>query len=163
MGKKRLERDPLHQGLIEERTKLKSREFLLNLDSRLGKMQVIGNTTTLSHQAGYYCSVCECILKDSATYLDHINGKWHQRALGMSMRVEKVGVERVRSRIDFYKNKRIEADAYKGKSSAELYQKCHMQYYLEKEKYQVNNKKKIEKKINENQKNYKAIAKVMGW
>lgn len=87
--RKRQERDPLHQGLIAERAALKSREFKLNLDARLGKTQVIGNTTALSQQAGYYCSVCDCVLKDSITYLDHINGKWHQRALGMSMRVEK--------------------------------------------------------------------------
>lgn len=40
-------------------------------------------------QAGYYCSVCECILRDSQSYLDHINGKFHNRALGMSMRVER--------------------------------------------------------------------------
>ena len=40
-------------------------------------------------QAGYYCSVCDCILRDSQSYLDHINGKWHNRALGTSMRVER--------------------------------------------------------------------------
>ena len=47
-------------------------------------------------QAGYYCSVCDCILRDSQSYLDHINGKWHNRALGMSMRVERSTADEVR-------------------------------------------------------------------
>lgn len=47
-------------------------------------------------QAGYYCSVCDCILRDSASYLDHINGKYHNRALGMSMRVERSTPDQVR-------------------------------------------------------------------
>lgn len=46
-------------------------------------------------QAGYYCSVCDCILRDSHSYLDHINGKYHNRALGMSMRVERSTAEQV--------------------------------------------------------------------
>ena len=46
-------------------------------------------------QAGYYCSVCECILRDSQSYLDHINGKYHNRALGMSMRVEQSTADQV--------------------------------------------------------------------
>merc|ERR1712224_125920 len=58
--------------------------------ARIGKTQIIGEARILSSHAGFYCSVCECIMKDSVTYLDHINGKWHQRGLGMSMRVEKV-------------------------------------------------------------------------
>lgn len=38
---------------------------------------------------GWHCRVCDCFLKDSLTYLDHINGRKHQRYLGYTMRVEK--------------------------------------------------------------------------
>jgi len=51
-------------------------------------------------QAGYYCNVCECILRDSQSYLDHINGKYHNRALGMSMTVEKSTADDVRKKFE---------------------------------------------------------------
>lgn len=93
--RKRLERDPLHQGLIVARSNLTSRDYELNLTERLNKTQVIGLNTPLNQQAGYYCKTCDCVLRDSQSYLDHINGKYHNRALGMSMRVEKSTVEQV--------------------------------------------------------------------
>lgn len=93
--RKRLERDPLHQGLIVARSNLQKRDYEINLTERLNKTQVIGLNTPLNQQAGYYCSVCDCVLRDSQSYLDHINGKYHNRALGMSMRVEKSSVEQV--------------------------------------------------------------------
>jgi hypothetical protein len=83
------------QGLIVERTHLKQRDYQIDLAARLGKTQVVGLNMPLSQQAGYYCSVCDCILRDSQSYLDHINGKWHNRALGMTMRVEKSTVDQV--------------------------------------------------------------------
>ena len=60
-------------------------------------------------QAGYFCNVCDCILRDSASYLDHINGKYHNRALGMSMRVEKSTVDDVRTRLEKLKEGREQA------------------------------------------------------
>ena len=60
---------------------------------------MVSVTIAPSQQAGYYCSVCDCTLRDSLSYLDHINGKWHNRALGMTMRVEKSSAEQVRSRV----------------------------------------------------------------
>ncbi|KAF6260977.1 hypothetical protein COO60DRAFT_1269087 [Scenedesmus sp. NREL 46B-D3] len=106
--RKRLERDPLHQGLIVARSNLQKRDYAVNLSDRLGKTQVIGLNTPLNQQAGYYCSVCDCVLRDSQSYLDHINGKYHNRALGMSMKVEKSSVEQVKSRLQQLKEKQAE-------------------------------------------------------
>ena len=39
--------------------------------------------------------MCECVLRDSQSYLDHINGKYHNRALGMNMVVERSTADQV--------------------------------------------------------------------
>lgn len=105
------ERDPLHQGIIVERANLKSRDFQIDLASKLHRSQVQSVTMPLSQQAGYYCDVCDCVLKDSLAYLDHINGKWHNRALGMTMRVEKSTAEQVRKRLEDAKRRKNGGEA----------------------------------------------------
>ncbi len=60
-----------------------------------GSLPTLPSAVLVLLQAGYYCSVCDCILRDSQSYLDHINGKWHNRALGMSMRVERSNADQV--------------------------------------------------------------------
>ena len=71
----------------------------LHLEDKLGKRQMVTDTTPVSQTGGYYCAVCECNLRDSATYLDHINGRPHQRRMGFTMRVERVGVDAVKARL----------------------------------------------------------------
>lgn len=39
-------------------------------------------------------------MRDSQSYLDHINGKYHNRALGMSMTVEKSTADDVRKKFE---------------------------------------------------------------
>lgn len=94
------------KGPPVQRKPLKHRDYEVDLESRLGKTQVVTPIAPLSQQAGYFCSVCECVVKDSANYLDHINGKKHQRALGMSMRVERASLEQVQQRFDNLKKRK---------------------------------------------------------
>jgi U4/U6.U5 tri-snRNP component SNU23 len=98
--------DPLHQGLIVERAKLSARDGRIDLAARLNKSQLQSAAAPLSQQAGFYCDVCDCVLKDSLAYLDHINGKWHNRALGTNMEVEQSTVEQVRARLAAAKARR---------------------------------------------------------
>ena len=97
--RKRLERDPLHQGIIVQRATLRARDQQIDLAANLNRTQMVSAGAPLSAQGGFYCEVCDAVLKDSHAWLDHLNGKWHNRALGMSMRVEKSTLEQVKARI----------------------------------------------------------------
>jgi len=92
-------KDPVIPLPSSQRTYLKQRQIDLDLDKNLGKSQVITQHTIKPMQGGYWCSVCECLLKDSSTYLEHINGRRHNRNLGMNMKVEKIGIDRVKEKL----------------------------------------------------------------
>jgi len=92
-------KDPVIPLPSSQRTYLKARDIDLNLDKDLGKSKVVTAQTIKPLQGGYWCSVCECLLKDSSTYLEHVNGRRHNRNLGMNMKVEKVGADRIREKL----------------------------------------------------------------
>ena len=58
----------------------------LQIDKMVGRTMVVTGNTPMAQQGGFYCNVCDCIVKDSISWLDHVNGKKHNRALGMNMR-----------------------------------------------------------------------------
>lgn len=96
-----------------ERAFLKARETRISedLEKKVGKVEII-KPNSLEYArggAGYFCEVCQCLLKDSASYLDHCNGKRHNRALGFSQRTERASISVVKNRIDLVKRKIEEA------------------------------------------------------
>mmetsp|Transcript_6588 Transcript_6588/g.23299 ORF Transcript_6588/g.23299 Transcript_6588/m.23299 type:complete len:221 (-) Transcript_6588:123-785(-) len=71
----------------------------LQIDKLVGKAIVVSSNTPLELSGGFYCKVCKCSLKDSMSWLDHINGKKHNQALGMNMRCERATLEQVQKRM----------------------------------------------------------------
>lgn len=85
---------------------LKAREYLVDLEKQVGKSFVINKTIGTMADGGYYCDVCDCSLRDSSNFLDHINGKKHQANLGIKLKVERSSLDQVKERIKLMSQKK---------------------------------------------------------
>lgn len=92
---------------IVQRAPLQRRTEDLQIAKYVGTRTLVTGAEALSGQmaGAYYCKVCECHLRDSANYLAHINGRKHNRMLGMSMRAERSTLGEVRARLEAHKER----------------------------------------------------------
>jgi U4/U6.U5 tri-snRNP component SNU23 len=134
---------PAERGAVgpdgSDRAYLKARKARVDLDSKVGTSEIISAeaaaTTRLYGEdadpskgagdgvvktgVGWHCKVCDCFLKDSHTYLDHINGRKHQRKLGYSMRVERSSKDQLLSKLEELSKKK-ELDQQRSGSGATI-------------------------------------------
>ena len=90
---------------IVQRAPLQRRTEDLQIAKYVGTRQVVTGAEAINGAGAYYCKVCECHLRDSANYLAHINGRKHNRMLGMSMRAERSTLGEVRARLEAHKER----------------------------------------------------------
>jgi U4/U6.U5 tri-snRNP component SNU23 len=90
-----------------KRALLQARPRELNLGAKVGSVQVVNPTANApaQQQGGYYCSVCNVSSKSSAAFLDHINGRKHQHALGVNLKIQHATEEEVRIKLGLVEDK----------------------------------------------------------
>lgn len=59
--------------------------------------------------AGFYCEPCDITLRDSPSWIEHLNSKQHLSNTGQSIEVKKATLEDVRERLRYLNRKRKEA------------------------------------------------------
>lgn len=81
-----------------DRAYLQGRKYRLDLDSVANTRRLVTDATP-QNQTTFYCPVTKVKLRSSLQYLDHINGRRYQRALGFSMRTERSSLSDVERKL----------------------------------------------------------------
>eukprot|EP00636_Phaeomonas_parva_P006618 CAMPEP_0118854322 /NCGR_PEP_ID=MMETSP1163-20130328/2571_1 /TAXON_ID=124430 /ORGANISM="Phaeomonas parva, Strain CCMP2877" /LENGTH=243 /DNA_ID=CAMNT_0006787031 /DNA_START=370 /DNA_END=1101 /DNA_ORIENTATION=+ len=101
--------------LGSERAFLRARGGDLGLDEMVGRTTIVAPNAAANKQGGWFCDVCQCMLRDSVSYVDHINGRKHQRKLGFSMRSERATLGSVKDRLAAHRARKAADDALRAK------------------------------------------------
>lgn len=87
----------------EEVIKAEKSERLI-LESAIGKSQVVQGGPH-GRAPGFYCQLCDCVLKDSTAYMDHKNGKKHLKNLGVDRKAVREDLTDVVAKLESMKRK----------------------------------------------------------
>lgn len=143
---------------IVQRAPLQRREVDLQLTKYVNTRQMVtlGQATNGEMSGVYYCKVCDCHLRDSANYLLHINGKKHNRMLGMSMRAERATLGEVREKLASYKaDKESEQELTKEEKAALFLEEFNARVEAQKE---AEAQEKYEKALRKKEKRQVGVA-----
>lgn len=78
----------------------------MDLRKNLRKQFMLRKNGDADAPSTFYCTICEIGFNDSISYMDHRNGKKHNRVLGMNMKVRKVGLDAVNKKLELLAQKK---------------------------------------------------------
>lgn len=88
------------------------REYKINFESFRSRKEIIDTCTHQSFlSGGFHCSVCDIIVKNDLLYLDHVNGRRHQRLIGRSLKTRRASLQMVKYKLRT-KKKEMEESKY---------------------------------------------------
>ncbi|KAF9102165.1 hypothetical protein BGX27_011138 [Mortierella sp. AM989] len=120
----------------------------LILESAIGKTQVVQGGPT-GRAPGFYCKVCDCVLKDSKAYMDHKNGRKHLKNLGVDTKAVREDVSDVLAKLESMKRKAEEPKKDKYDLDARLEEIKRQEDREKAEKRERKKQKKNEKKADD--------------
>jgi U4/U6.U5 tri-snRNP component SNU23 len=122
---------------------------LAQFAEKLGKVEILeketGSKSLPSH--GFYCTTCKASFTSSDAYLDHCNGRLHQKNMGLCLKVERVeAVDRVKARIEMLSKKQTDNNKAVQKEDVDLKQERKVKKKLKKleQDQQIDNTEKTE-------------------
>ncbi|KAH9822448.1 hypothetical protein DFH28DRAFT_922750 [Melampsora americana] len=87
---------------------MKQRETPLELTKNQNKTMIVQGSIRGAGAPGFYCNVCNRTSKDSSSYLDHLNSRYHLRQLGQKTQVERSTLDQVREKIESLRQSTLE-------------------------------------------------------
>jgi hypothetical protein len=78
---------------------LETRQAEVNLEAKIGRHSFKPDDTESSKYLGFYCKACDVSYNDSNSWLEHLNSYNHIRITGTIMKVEDVGIDRVKEKL----------------------------------------------------------------
>eukprot|EP01089_Gocevia_fonbrunei_P010652 TRINITY_DN2359_c0_g1_i3.p1 TRINITY_DN2359_c0_g1~~TRINITY_DN2359_c0_g1_i3.p1 ORF type:complete len:191 (-),score=34.06 TRINITY_DN2359_c0_g1_i3:35-607(-) len=98
---------PVHRRQFDKPlVPIQARQTVFSAEAHIGTSVTVSTTAPVSQQGGFYCKDCDCAVKDSANWLDHINGKSHQKTIGHKLQTERSTLDQVKLRLQKGKRKR---------------------------------------------------------
>ncbi|KAK4692881.1 U4/U6.U5 tri-snRNP component SNU23, partial [Lecanoromycetidae sp. Uapishka_2] len=88
-----------------------SRAARLDVSQNVGKISLVpagAATGKRGRSAGFYCADCDLTFKDNLQFVEHLNSRQHQIAIGQSGEVKRATLEEVKERLDWLVRKKRE-------------------------------------------------------